>query len=695
MKFRLEWLASYISGETPDVEKLRARLTQIGFIVEGVEGSGPAAVLDVEITPNRPDAMNHRGLALEAGVALGREFHDAEAGAPVPEDGASSAELASVTIEEPELCSRYSARVLEGISMRGSSARVTERLAAIGAGVISGPVDATNHVLWDVGQPLHAFDLDKLEKGADGRPAIVVRRARAGEKLFTLDGVERTLTPEMLVIADAGRVVALAGVMGGLETAISLSTRRVLLESAHFSATSVRRTARALGMHTDASHRFERGTDPSATVAALDRAARLIVSCCGGAGRRGAIDVVARRIEPRVVTLRFPRLERFLGMRVPLERTVAILEALGIRVRVSGGGLLLEGTVPTARVDLTSEVDLFEEVIRHVGYDALPETLPAPFVPVRVDPVLAREERVRDVLAGAGFTEAQSYSFVAASENAPFASLAPGAPVAVENPLGEPFALMRATPLVGLLKAAGHNVRRGTRDLSLFEIGRAYGRADGSVLESRRATFLLLGERGVHFSAAPRPVDFFDGSGTVAAVFRGLGLEAPAFEPSAAAFLAPGRSARVKTVAGKDAGWVGVLSSALSEAWELAEPIVGELDLAELPPTPVPTSIEAPPRFPGSDFDLTVTHRLSTPFRALAGAARADAPPELASVEAIARYQGANVPPGFVKTTLRLLFQSPERSLAREELSLWRDRAAARLLALGETSVDGYEKEAT
>src|SRR5204862_6767631 len=206
--------------------------------------------------------------------------------------------------------------------------------------------------------------------GADGRPAIVVRRAQAGERLFTLDGVERTLTPEMLVIADARRPVALAGVMGGLETAMSLSTRGVLLESAHFSATSVRRTARALGMHTDASHRFERGTDPSGTVGALDRAARLIVSCCGGTSRRGVIDVVARRIEPRVVTLRFPRLERFLGMRVPLERTVAILEALGIRVRDAGGGLLLEGTVPTARVDLTSEVDLFEEVIRHVGYDA-------------------------------------------------------------------------------------------------------------------------------------------------------------------------------------------------------------------------------------------------------------------------------------------------------------------------------------
>jgi phenylalanyl-tRNA synthetase beta chain len=695
VKFRLEWLASYLSGDTPDLDALRARLTEIGFIVEGVEGSGPTAVLDVEITPNRPDAMNHRGLALEAAVALGREFRDAEADAPVPENGAPAAELASVTIEEPELCSRYSARAIEGISMRGSSVRVAERLTAIGAGVISGPVDATNHVLWDVGQPLHAFDLDKLAKGADGRPAIIVRRARAGERLFTLDGVERTLAPEMLVIADAQKPVALAGVMGGLETAISLSTRRVLLESAHFSATSVRKTARALGMHTDASHRFERGTDPTGTVDALARAARLIAACCGGAVARGVIDAVARRVEPRVVVLRFPRLERFLGMPVPLGRTVAILEALGIHVRDADGGLLLACTVPPARVDLTSEVDLFEEVIRHVGYGALPETLPDPFVPTRVDALLTREERVRDVLAGAGFTEAQTYSFVAAGENAPFESLAPGAPVAIENPLGEPFALMRATPLVGLLKVAAHNVRRGTRDLSLFEVGRAYGRTDGVVVESRRAAFLLLGERGVHFSAAPRRVDLFDGSGTVAAVFRGLGLDAPSFAPVSRPFLAPGRTARVKTAEGRDAGWVGVLSSALCQAWELPEPIVGEIELSELPSRPIPTSVEAPPRFPGSDFDLTVTHRLAVPFRELAAAVRAAAPPELASVEAIARYQGENVPRGFVKTTLRLGFQSAERSLSREELSLWRDRAAARLLALGETAVDGYEKEAT
>jgi phenylalanyl-tRNA synthetase beta chain len=495
----------------------------------------------------------------------------------------------------------------------------------------------------------------------------------------------------MLVIADAEKPVALAGVMGGLESAISYSTKRVLLESAHFNATSVRKTARALGMHTDASHRFERGTDPSGTAAALDRAARLIVACCGGSVRRGVVDVVAKRIAPRVLTLRYPRLVKFLGLDVPLPRVLSILRALGIEVTESGDGILT-CTVPTSRVDLTMEVDLFEEVIRHVGYNALPETLPAPYVPTYVDPVLVREERIRDVLAGAGFVEAQTYSFVAASENAPFAALAPGAPIALENPLGEPFEIMRGTVVIGLLRAAGHNVRRGTRDLSLFEVGRAYGSANGAVTEPRRVAFLLLGSRTSHFSAEPRKADFFDGSGTVAGLFRGLGLEAPRFAPAKESFLAPGRAARVLTSEGVDVGWVGVLGSALSTAWELDEPIVGELEIGALPPTPVPTSIEMPPRFPGSDFDLTVTHRLAVPFERLATAARTSAPAELLSVDAIARYQGAGVPQGAVKTTLRFRFRSAERSLSREELASWRDEAARRFLSLGNTAVDGYQE---
>lgn len=686
MKFRLEWLGQYLPGELPDVAALRRRLTEVGFIVEGTEGEGRDAVLEVELTANRPDGMNHRGLAREAACALGRPFRDVPAPAPV-EGAAEASALATVTIEAPELCSRYSGRVVEGIRVREAAPRVQERLRALGMNPISAPVDATNHVLWDIGQPTHAFDLDTLAKGADGRPAIVVRRARAGETLVTLDGVERTLSPEDLVIADAERPVALAGVMGGLATAITPSTTRVLLESAHFNATAVRRTARRHGMHTDASHRFERGTDPATTVEGLDRVTELLLADCGGTVARGLVEDFGREVPRRSVRLRHARLESFLGMAVPKERCVAILEALAFGVAEPEAGVL-EAAVPTWRVDVEQECDLVEEVIRVVGYSELPETLPHAFNPTWSEPVLAREERARDVLAAAGFVEACSYSFVSADENAPFAGCVPGEPPRVVNALGEPFTTMRATPVVGLLRAARHNVRRGQADLALFEVGRSYAVSGGHPAEGRRAAVLLHGRRGVHWAAESRPADFFDGSGAVAALFAGFGAAAPAFRPASFPFLSPGRAAEV-LAGGEAVGWVGVLAGPLAAAWDLGEAVVADVDLEAIPVPPPPSSVEMPSRFPGSDVDLTVTHPVAVPWEALAAAVRRDAPAELLRVDAKYLWRGAGVPEGCLKTTLTVAFGSAERSLERDEINRWRDEAARRLLAVPGAAVDG------
>ncbi len=687
MKFRLEWLGRYLPGELPDLATVRRRLTDVGFIVEGTEGEGADAVLEVELTANRPDGMNHRGLAREAACALGREFRDLPAPAPA-EGPAGAASLATVTIEESALCSRYSARVIEGIRVREAAPKVQERLRALGMNPISSPVDATNHVLWDIGQPTHAFDLDTLAKGADGRPAIVVRRARAGETLVTLDGVERTLSPEDLVIADAERPVALAGVMGGLATAITPSTTRVLLESAHFAATAVRRTARRHGMHTDASHRFERGTDPATTVEGLNRVTALLVADCGGTVARGVIDVVAREVPRRVVRLRHARLVSFLGMDVPLERCVAILGALSFGVAEPAPGLL-EVTVPSWRVDVEKECDLIEEVIRVVGYAALPETLPHAFNPTWSEPILAREERARDVLAAAGFVEACTYSFVSAAENAPFEPCAAGTAPRIQNALGEPFTTMRATPVVGLLRAARHNVRRGLSDLALFEVGRSYALVDGRPVESRRAAVLLHGRRGVHWASEAREADFHDGSGAVAALFAGFGAGSPTFRPSSLPFLAAGRSAEVVAAGGAVVGWVGVLAGRLAAEWDLAEAVVADVDLAAIPVPPPPSAVEMPSRFPRSEVDLTVTHPLSVSWESLSAAVLAGAPPELLRVDAKYLWRGAGVPEGCVKTTLTVGFGSSERSLERDEINRWRDEAARRLLQVPATAVDG------
>ena len=579
---------------------------------------------------------------------------------------------AHVFVEEPQLCSRYSARVLEGIHAGATSGAVAKRLRAIGAGTISAPVDATNHVLWDIGQPLHAFDLDTLAKGVDGFPTIVVRRARAGETLVTLDGVARALTPQHLVIADAEKPVALAGVMGGLETAISDRTTRVLLEGAHFDPRAVRRTSRSLGMHTDASHRFERGADPEATLDGLDRAARLILEACGGTLCRGTIDVRERRATPhapRVLTLRLARLSAFLGMDIPVARCVEILAALGFSPLLEGGTLRV--TVPSWRVDVAGEEDLVEEVIRCEGYDRLPETLPRPYAPARPSRAALVGDRARDLLAGFGLLECSTYSFVSETENAPFASAAPGPPVLVENALGEPFTTMRATPVIGLLQSARHNVRRGQKDLALFEVGTAFGwnpekrekiaaeekTGDERVIERTKVGILLAGARSRHWSQTETPdSDFFEGAGIAEALMKGLGLGSASspitFNENLrfSSFLAAGRAADV-FVAGEPCGWVGVLEPALAASWDLTEPVVADVDLdilaAALPPPE--TSVEPPPRYPGSEVDLTVTHPLSTAWKTLEDAVRTGAPAELAAVEAKGRYRGPGVREGFVK----------------------------------------------
>jgi phenylalanyl-tRNA synthetase beta chain len=713
MKFAYPWIASYLPGPAPDPKAMGERLTAVGFIVEGVEGAGPSTVYDVEITANRPDGMNHRGIAREAAVAMRRAFGDAEAALALPEPGPVVGTRAAVVVAEPALCARYSARVIEGVTIRPASAAVTARLAAIGQGAISSPVDATNHVLWDIGQPLHAFDLDTLAKGADGLPTLVVRRAKAGETLVTLDGVERKLSPQHLVIADAEKPVALAGVMGGLATAISEKTTRILLESAHFNPGAVRKTARSLGMHTDASHRFERGTDPEATLDGLNRAARLIVADCGGNVAKGVLDVRADVPAPAALFLRLDRLAAFLGMTIPADRVVAILRELGLAPNLEGGAVNV--AVPSWRIDVTCEEDLIEEVIRCEGYDRLPETLPAPFVPRTVSRAAQTPDRTRDLLAGMGLLECVTYSFVSEAENAPFASAAPGAPVVVENPLGEPFTTLRATPVVGLLQSAQHNVRRGQKDLALFEVGTSFGwnpekkeeisaeekTGDGTggerVSEKEKVAILLAGARSRHWSQTEAAnSDFFEGAGIAEALMKGLGLgnaSSPiTFKENLrfSSFLAAGRAASIE-VGGVECGWVGVLEPALAASWDLVDPVVADLDLgvlaAALPPAE--TSVEPPSKFPGSEVDITVTHPLATPWRALESAVLSGAPAELTAVEAKGRYRGPGVPDGFVKTTLTLRFGSPRGSLAREDVNGWRDAAARRLLALEGAKVDG------
>jgi phenylalanyl-tRNA synthetase beta chain len=656
----LSWLRDQLDG-APDADTLAARLTGLGFLVEVREPVGDDEAWDVEITTNRPDAMNHRGLAREAAAAGAGTLKPLTA--VLDETGPPAGGSARVRVEDAAGCPRYCARVIRGVRVAPSPAWLAERLERCGVRPINNVVDATNYVLLELGQPLHAFDLARLA-GSE----IVVRRARPGEPLATLDGVARTLTVDDLVIADRDRAVALAGVMGGADSEIGPATTDVLLESATFDPLVVRRTARRHGLSTEASFRFERGADRAMARTAADIAAALIVQLAGGEVAAGVLDSAPRLPEPRTIAFSLARLSAFTGCAVPGGFTLRVLAALGCEPNAHGDRVSC--TVPTWRVDLELAEDLYEEVLRHFGYNNVPSRLPA----------LAGEagarlgswpltERARQALAAVGAAEAFTYSFVAAETEAATARsplAAGGAPVAVANPLSARMAVMRRSLLAGLVEAAAGNQRRGAERVLLGEVGRAFFAEGAKVREEERLALALAGAVGPW--DAPRPADFLELRGLVEGVLAGLGLAAAGWRPTDAAVLAAGTGAeivldgRVVGIAGRVADDVAALLEVPAALW------VAEIDLGAAAAAPT-VAFAPPPRHPAVVADLTVRHRLDLAYERLAAAVRAAAPAWLESVTPVVRYQGEGVGPDEVKTTVRLTYRHPERSLTQDEVN--------------------------
>jgi phenylalanyl-tRNA synthetase beta chain len=486
MEFSLRWLADYVDlPEGPEgPEQLAKRLTGAGFAVDGLvpHGDDPENwVIDIDVTTNRTDAMNHFGLAREIAVLYDRPLRPP---ASLPAEGTERVEEAArVEIQDPIGCPRYTARVIRGVKIGPSPDWLRARLEAIGLRPISNVVDVTNFILWELGQPLHAFDLAKL---AGSR--IVVRKAEAGETLVTLDGVERKLDPEMLVIADAERAVALGGVMGGLDSEVTAGTSDILLESAHFDRKVVRRTARALGMHTDASHRFERGADPEICALAVGRAARLIAEIAGGTVLAGTLDVRAGdRVWQRQGRLELAKLNAFAGVEIAASDAERWLTGLGFALAADAdetAGAAWQVTVPSWRhYDFeprpTGEIypaDLYEEVIRIHGFDSIPAALPAvagadaPRTPAQI-----RREKVRRLLAASGFTESIHFAFLAPEAEAALPNLRPETPaLRLANPLSEQYSVLRRTLSPNLVETARFNQRRGAGSVRLFEVATVF-----------------------------------------------------------------------------------------------------------------------------------------------------------------------------------------------------------------------------
>jgi phenylalanyl-tRNA synthetase beta chain len=690
MKFSLDWLSDFVDVEAAGgVDGVRRRLEQAGIPVEYVENVGADTILEAEITPNRPDAMGHRGLAREIAAMAGIALRDVSGRyAEPPASGDTAEHLASVVIRTPRRCRRFGARLVRGVGGTAASELVRRRLTAIGAKPISAAVDVTNYVLWDTGQPLHAFDSDRLAGGV-----LIVRTALPGEKLVTLDGVERALETSDIVVADAERAVSLAGIMGGLDTAVTEKTTNVLLEAAWWDPVTIRRTARRLGMHTDASHRFERGADYEAIPGALNLAARLLVESAGGTVAPGILDARGNLIRVRKTGLRLSRLRLLSGdSRMQLdfaEEALARLEFVAER-----RGKRLSVSIPLFRSDVRREDDLVEEVLRVYGYDRLPSRLPpATSAGGFREPLRVVEDRLADAAVASGLFETIGYPFVdrdgderACGEWLKRTNTALE-PLVVQNPLDASRRHLRATLIPGLLEAVSRNLRHGSPGAGLFEIGRTFGAAGDpdrpESYESRRIAFALGGEWRPHWSLPEklRAADFYDAKGIVERLLDpwidAADLVWKHFDVDA---FTPGAAATVETRSGELLGIVGLVSGTERERRSLSAPVfAGEIVIEAIVSTAPAFRYAEYSSLPGITADLSFRQPKETTWEQIGNFVRGLGLAHLESLRCLDRYEGPGVPAGSVKTTVRMTFRSPDRTLAQEEVNREVKRLAGEL----------------
>jgi len=635
-------------------------------------------ILELDLTPNRGDCLSVLGVAREVAALLGRQCRVPQ---PVfPELEEKIEDQASVEIEAVDLCRRFVGRLIKNVRVGRSPLWVQQRLRHAGIRPISNIVDVTNYVMLEFGQPMHAFDYNLLK---DGR--IIVRRAREGEKIVSLDGVERKLLPEMLCITDPSGPVAIAGVMGGLATEVTEKTSAVLLESAFFNPISIRRTSKSLGLRSEASQRFERGIDISGCARAADRAAQLIHMIGAGEAVTGRIDVLPAPLTEKVVSLRPARVSYVVGVDIPAERTAQILKDLQFKVQDAGEELLV--TVPAHRVDVSLEADLIEEVARMYGYDRVPATLP---YGQSTQGIRTREQlfikRIRDYLAGAGLYEVVTYSFIHPRvfdrmnlpQDSPLRNT-----LKIQNPLSEEHSVMRTMMLPGLLDILARNYSRRVQDGAVFEIGRVfYPRGAESLPEERMVlAAAAMGSTPGSWNMAPREMDFYFLKGILERFFSRIGTRPVQFRAETAnPSFHPGRCASLEA-GGVSLGVLGELHPDVLEHYELPDRVVGlEIDLAKLfEISGNPVQYRPLPKYPGIERDIAIVVKQGTPADGIMETIRKEGGKILRSVALFDLYRGEQVPAGHQSMAFSLQFQAADRTLTDEEADAGVQRIASAL----------------
>ncbi len=661
MKLSPQWLRDFVDLRVSD-HQLADDLTLAGIAVESVSGEGESTVFEMEITTNRPDAMNHYGVARECSALYDLPLKPLELKLP---QGVGKSSF-KIEIADKEGCARYTAQVVRGVSIQASPGTIVQRLASVDQRAINSAADASNYTLWEMGQPTHAFDLDLLEGGK-----IVVRRAFSGERLKTLDGVERKLSPEDMVIADVRKPVALAGVMGGFDTMITEKTQNVLIESAWFDPVAVRKSSKRHGLHTDASHRFERGADFGATGLACARVAQRILEAAGGELQGEAIDAVARKLDLAPVSLRFSEVRRILGEALSVDEILRILRRLGFEL-MPDPGEEPEFTVqiPSWRLDVEREIDLIEEIARLHGYDKFASTLPAYSGSVVDSPNAQKDGKVRATLLALGYNEAISLTFISHEDAEQFSAVPV---IELANPLSAEAAVMRTSMVPGMLNMLGYNLNRGSADVRLFERGNVFERLGAKAVEFGRICMGATGsavEPGVN--QAGRQLSFFDLKGDVESLLRVFEHGTVYYDAHTAEYFHPGRSARA-VMDGTTVAQFGQVFPEIAGARKLRQDVfVAEIYLDRLYRHELrELRYKALPRYPAVERDFSFVFADAVRFEQIAQAVTGLGVKELRGFVPVEIFRGGAVPEGKYSILLRARFQSGERTLREEEVAEW------------------------
>ena len=619
-------------------------------------------VLELEITPNRPDCLSIHGIAREVHAVTGNELAPLEFG-PEP----SGDETFKITVENQELCPRFTARVYRNVKVGPSPLWLKERLSAAGQRPINNVVDITNYVMLLTGQPMHAFDLDKIRGGE-----IIVRSAKPGEKVTTLDDIEREVDEQTVLVCDAEGPTAIAGIMGGQVSEVSDETTNVLLEIANWNGPNIHRTSQKLGLRSEASGRFEKGLPPQLPLEVQQVASKLMVELTGAELVSQTIDVAGEIPAPQPIELTAAHVESLLGSPIPLPRCVEILVRLGFGVEPAGDGLT--ATPPFHRAaDVTRAVDLIEEIARIEGVDNIPATLPeSPSAIGRLSSAQRMRRGFEDLLAANGYSEAMTWSFIGDDV---IDGLNPGGTLDVErlriaNPLSEDQSVMRPLILPGLLTAAQHNLARGADGVRLFEIGAVYGGSVSEPVEHQHLAILISGATTPgRWRGDAEEIDFYTLKGVIEALATnaGVDLEYAAVDAAATPYLIPGRSASL-SIDGSVVGWVGELHPTVAKAYDLKTTVAAELDLGAIAAgLPGPVTYENFSTFPPAREDIAVVVERSVTADAVLEAVRAGAGKHLSAAEVFDVFEGEQVGEGNKSLAVRLTYSAPDRTLTDKE----------------------------